>query len=270
MGASPDDLDRLPKMSPCEEFVAPPMPDRLARRRRRMRFTLRGMMIAVAAIAAALAAIVPSGTPQPVKATSSDPKLATRQEKILHGVLWGLSYPQACEIAEREGRPVLIYFSSINDANARMIEHGMMPRADVVPWLSRFVAVELYMDYCPITSLTPTQREKIGEENTAFMLDLTGEAFEPQFAVTDAHGHLIAARAGLYEPGEFIDFLETAEASHRSRMGTARFRIGSVWAVGSVLIAAICLIGILNRTRLGREKKPGRRSHSHQPREPIG
>jgi hypothetical protein len=161
----------------------------------RLRFTLRRLMIAVAVIAVGLAATARTGAPRPVKATSPDPMIATRQEKILHGVLWGLSYPQARELAEREGRPILIFFSSITDANSRRIEVSVLPRADVVPWLSRFITIDLYTDYCPIGSLAPVQRAKLGEENQEHQMLLTGDVGTPQFAVLDARGNLVARAA---------------------------------------------------------------------------
>jgi hypothetical protein len=55
MRAHFDDLDRLPKMSPCDELVERPMPLRLAWKLPRVRFTLRWIMIAVAIAAMILA-----------------------------------------------------------------------------------------------------------------------------------------------------------------------------------------------------------------------
>jgi hypothetical protein len=211
-------------------------------------------MIAVAVIAVGLAATSRTGAPKPVKATSPDPTIATRQEKILHGVLWGLSYPQARELAEREGRPILIYFSSINDANSRMIEVSILPRPDVVHWLSRFVTIDLHTDSCPIGSLTPHERGKIGEENQGLQMLLTGDVRTPQFAVVDARGNLVA-RAGPYKPEELISFLKQAAASHSLRTGAGGLATWSIWAIRCAIIAGVCLFATWAVIRSERVRK---------------
>src|SRR5262249_3090019 len=43
-----------------------------------------------------------------VKARSSDPETAVREQKSCHGVQWGLSFEAAQEQAQAEGRPILI------------------------------------------------------------------------------------------------------------------------------------------------------------------
>jgi hypothetical protein len=179
-------------------------------------------MAAVAVTAVVFAATLHSDRLRPVKATSPDPRLATRQEKTLHGVLWGHSYDQAREIAEQESRPILIYFSSITDANSRMMEASVLSRSDVVPWLSGFVTVKLPIDYSPIDSLAPGRRWKLGEQNQELQLDLIREAGSPFLAVTDAHGLLIAARGGYCEARELIGFLKSAVSVYRSRTSPAR------------------------------------------------
>lgn len=213
----------------------------------RTRFTMRGMMIAVAIIAFACVCILHTDQPQPVKATSSDPNLAARQEKVLHGVLWGMSYGQAREVAEREGRPILIFFSSIMDMHSRKIEVSVLPRTDVVAWLSRFVTVQLHVDRCPIDSLTSDWRKKLCEENLELLEYLTRGAQVPQFVVLDSRGNLAAMRAGLCEPWELIDFLKTAGPSSLVHAGKPRFTTWYVWVSRSLLFAVICLIVFWHR-----------------------
>jgi thioredoxin-related protein len=210
-------------------------------------------MIAIVLCACAFAVIVQPGPPRPVAATSSDPRVAIRQEKVLHGVLWGMSYEQARERAKREGRPILIFFASVNDANSRMMEYRVFPRSDVVPHLSRFETVTLFTDYAPIHSLTRDQREKIGEENLEFELDLSGGSSAPQVAVVDPLGKLLASHGGYLKSAEFIAFLETAEFGYRSRSGAARYPPWPVWTYGSLLVAAAGLVAI--RARIRRENK---------------
>ncbi len=112
----------------------------------------------------------------------------------------------------------------------------------------------LYIDDCPIHSLTSDQREKIGDENREFQLDLTGDPTTPQFAVVDPFGKLIASQGGYLKSGEFIAFLETAESAYRLRSGAARCPSWPVWVLGSFLIAVACLVAIRART-VGRTRE---------------
>lgn len=225
----------------------------------RLRFRLRGLMIAIAFIATALAALSRPRAPQPVKATSPDPEIATRQEKVAYGVLWGLSYKQARERAERERRPILIFFGGLNDPNERQMEMATLPRPDVVPWLSRFVTVKLHIDYAPINSLTPDDRAKIAQENQAFMIDLASEVSTPTFAVTDARDQLIAKHAGYCEPDDFIAFLQQAESSYTQRTGANRRATRQRRAGRAAIVAAITLFAIWAVLRAEHRRKTERR-----------
>ena len=57
--------------------------------------------------------------PIDVKASSSVPAQAERQEKKVHGVAWGLSFDEARELAAAEMRPILIDFTGVNCINCR-------------------------------------------------------------------------------------------------------------------------------------------------------
>ena len=64
-----------------------------------------------------------------VKATSNDPAQAERQEKKAHGVLWGMSFDQARELAAAEKKPILIDFTGVNCANCRLMERRVLATA---------------------------------------------------------------------------------------------------------------------------------------------
>lgn len=232
-------------------------------KRPRVQFTMRRMMIAVALCAFAFAVIRQPGEPRSVKATSSDPKVAVRQEKVSRGVLWGMSYELARERAKREDKPILIFFTGVNDSNSRMMEVSVCPSPDVVPYLTRFETVMLYIDSCPIDSLTSDQRERIGQENLEVQLDLTLAPNTPEFAVVDPSGKLIAIRAGILGPWQFRAFLDAAESVYRMRSGAARDPSWPVWVLGGFLVAAAGLIAI--RARIRREKERKRLSREEQP-----
>jgi thiol:disulfide interchange protein DsbD len=144
-----------------------------------------------------------------VKATSTDPAQAEREQKSFHGVLWGMSLDQAKEQAAREKRPVLIDFTGVNCPNCRQMERGVFPRRDVVPLLRKFVTVQLYTDYEPIESITAEQRKARAELNQNRQLDL-GETTNPFYVVLSPGGEVIDRIGGYNEPSVFIDFLNKA------------------------------------------------------------
>ncbi len=102
------------------------------------------------------------------KAVSTDPATAEREEKSFHGVVWGMSYDEALEVAKASNKPVLIDFTGVNCVNCRKMEQTVLNRKEIVGLLSEFVTVQLYTDYVPIGSLTQEQREAArGEKSTA-------------------------------------------------------------------------------------------------------
>ena len=150
-----------------------------------------------------------------VHATDPDPEKAQRQEKRFHGVQWGLSYEEALEKAQAEGKPVLIDFTGVNCANCRLMEARVLPRAEVARRLGEFVTVQLYTDRVPINSITAGQRESLAEKNQVRELDLTNEATNPFYVVVSPRGELLGSKGGYNEPGVFLDFLAAALAKFK-------------------------------------------------------
>ncbi len=105
-----------------------------------------------------------SGTGK-VKATSSDPAQAEREQKSFHGVTWGMSLEQAREQATKEKKPILIDFTGQNCSNCRLMEAGVFPQPEVVELLKKFVPVQLYTDFPPIDSISADQRLDLGDKN---------------------------------------------------------------------------------------------------------
>ncbi len=144
-----------------------------------------------------------------VKATSTDPAQAEREEKSYHGVLWGMSIDQAREQAAAEKKPILVDFTGVNCTNCRTMEAGVFPRPEVVALLKKFVTVQLYTDYVPIDSITADQREALARSNQDRLLDWA-EPSNPNYVVLTPDGQVIAAKGGLIEPPDFVDFLSKA------------------------------------------------------------
>ncbi|WP_337177882.1 protein-disulfide reductase DsbD domain-containing protein [Paludisphaera sp.] len=143
----------------------------------------------------------------PVKATSTDPEEAQREQKNLHGVLWGMSLDKAREEAAAQNRPILIDFTGVNCANCRLMERRVLPRPDIVKLLQEFVTVQLYTDRVPIDSITSAQREELALENQIRQLDLTAEQTNPFYVIMTPEGEVVASIGGYNEPPVFQDFL---------------------------------------------------------------
>jgi thiol:disulfide interchange protein len=145
-----------------------------------------------------------------VRATSKDPAEAERQEKKAHGVLWGMSFEQARELATAEKKPILIDFTGVNCANCRLMERRVLPRPDVVSILKKFVTVQLYTDFVPIESITANQRQKLAEINQDRIVELAREATNPFYVVLSPSGEVLGRMGGYNDPPVFLDFLTEA------------------------------------------------------------
>ena len=151
-----------------------------------------------------------SGSLREVKATSNDPAEAERQEKKAHGVLWGMSFDQAREIAAAQKKPILIDFTGVNCANCRLMERRVLPRPDVISVLKKFVTVQLYTDFVPISSITADQRQKLAEINQERIVELAKEATNPFYVVLSPSGDVLGRMGGYNDPPVFVDFLTKA------------------------------------------------------------
>ena len=161
----------------------------------------------------------------PVKATSSDPAEAERQEKKAHGVLWGLSLEQARELAATEKKPILIDFTGVNCANCRLMERTVLRRPEVVDLLKKFVTVELYTDFVDIGSLTAEQRRQRAEVNQDRIFNLVKETTNPFYVVLSPGGEVMGKIGGYNDPPVFVDFL--TKALEKVGQGTKMAQAGS-------------------------------------------
>jgi thiol:disulfide interchange protein len=157
-----------------------------------------------------------------VRASSSDPARAEREEKKAHGVLWGMSLDQARELATTEKKPILIDFTGVNCANCRLMEKRVLPRPEIVDLLKQFVTVQLYTDFVPIASITADDRKKLAERNQETQLDLAQEATNPFYVILNASGEQVASIGGYNEPPVFRDFLNKALEKARGGMNVAQ------------------------------------------------
>ena len=152
----------------------------------------------------------PSLPPAEVNTTSTDPAQAEREEKKAHGVLWGLSYDQALEVAASEQKPILIDFSRQNCPSCWRMRQVVFPRPEVVAMLRKFVPLELYLDVVPINSLPGDQRARLAAINKGRLEHLDATASNPFYVVLSPRGEVIDKIGGYNEPKVFAAFLSKA------------------------------------------------------------
>jgi thiol:disulfide interchange protein DsbD len=150
----------------------------------------------------------------PNKATSTDPQQAIREERRLHGVIWGMSYEDAIAEAKATGKLVLIDFTGVNCANCRTVEQSIMPRPEVVAELKKFVTVQLYTDRVDIDSITADQQLELAIANASRENDMTGGVTSP-FYVVVSPDEKVLARTGYEANSDFLlKFLKDAQGKH--------------------------------------------------------
>ncbi|MGO9599387.1 MAG: cytochrome c biogenesis protein CcdA [Isosphaeraceae bacterium] len=178
-----------------------------------------GQTLAGGAVGEAAAGEAGSSRLAEVKASSKDPAQAQREEKKLHGVLWGMSFDQAKELASAGKKPILIDFTGVNCTNCRLMEQRVLPRPEVVKLLKEFVPIQLYTDFVQIASITSDERRELATKNQELQLDLTQEATNPFYVVLTPEGKLVSALGGYSEPMEFVGFLK--KSLDQARGGTS-------------------------------------------------
>ena len=135
-----------------------------------------------------------------VKATSADPAQAEREQKSFHGVLWGMSFDQARELAAAEKKPILIDFTGVNCANCRQMEQGVFPRPDVAQLLQEVRDRPALHRLCPDRLDPPGANEEASRAQPGRQLDLAQEATNPFYVVLSPDGEVIDKIGGYNEP----------------------------------------------------------------------
>jgi thiol:disulfide interchange protein DsbD len=161
------------------------------------------------------------GEAMEVQASSTDPAQAEREEKVFHGVQWGLSLDQAMETAKEQGRPVLIDFTGVNCANCRQMEVEVLPRPEIVELLRQFVTVAQFTDSVPIGSISADARIDRAEINRLKQSDLVGDVTTPLYVILTPGGKPVASKGGYIPVTEFRTFLESALARATQKPGAA-------------------------------------------------
>jgi hypothetical protein len=158
----------------------------------------------------------------PVEATSTDPAIAVRQERVVHGVSWGMSYEAALEQAEAEGTPVLVYSTVVNDPFRIQFEEGVLADQAVSALLSQFITVQLYEDYVPIGSLSMPQQTQLARTNAAIQRNTTGSTVIPSLMILTPQGDFVTKRDGYQNARDLAAFLKRAmaQARHQMKSGT--------------------------------------------------
>ena len=157
-----------------------------------------------------------------VEATSHDPEVAVRQEKVVHGVRWGLSYEAALEQAEATDTPVLVFFTAVTDPIRIEFETNVLADAQVTPLLTQFIRVELNKDYVPIGTLSMPHQMKLARKNVALQLNVTGTSATPSLMIMTPLGDFVTKRDGYQTPRDLAAFLKRALAQARHQAKAQR------------------------------------------------
>jgi thiol:disulfide interchange protein DsbD len=99
------------------------------------------------------------------------------------------------------------------------MEQRVLPRAEVVDQLKKFVTVQIYTDFVPIASITPDQRAALGQANQELLIDIAQEATNPIYVVMNADGTVLERIGGYNEPAVFVEFLSRAMSKFSSTAG---------------------------------------------------
>jgi thiol:disulfide interchange protein DsbD len=157
-----------------------------------------------------------------VKASSPDPKEASRQEKKFHGVQWGMSFEQGLERAKSSGKPVLVDFTGVNCANCRQMEREVMTRPEIRELLAKFVTVAQYTDIADIGSITPDDRLKLAEEAQLRQYEMVRDVTTPLYVVLTPDGRVVASQGGYIRADRYAKFLQDALGQFESGAKVAR------------------------------------------------
>lgn len=118
-----------------------------------------------------------------------------------------MSLDQAKQRAKLEGKPILIDFTGVNCANCRLMEQRVLPRQEVVDQLKNFVTVQIYTDFVPISSITSSQRQELGQANQELLIEIAQETTNPIYVVMSADGQVLERIGGYNEASVFVGFL---------------------------------------------------------------
>jgi hypothetical protein len=97
------------------------------------------------------------------------------------GIKYSLDYQRALADAKLSNRPVFLYFTTVNDANARRIHINVMRAPAVIARLRRFECAVLFVDMIPWVD--PTVADRLVAQNRRFLEELIGDIQVPAFAV---------------------------------------------------------------------------------------
>jgi RNA polymerase sigma factor (sigma-70 family) len=132
------------------------------------------------------------------------PKRDARTEEVA-GLKWFLDYGEAYREAVGQKKPLLVYFTSINSANCRLMETRTFPDAAVQSLLGQFVLARLSTDV--VRGLEGEAASQVAEFNLELELKLTGKQTTPLFVGDPFDGGAQLVREGHLGPQDSATFL---------------------------------------------------------------
>ncbi|MBR9921524.1 MAG: thioredoxin family protein [Bacteroidetes bacterium] len=134
--------------------------------------------------------------------------------RTIDGSAQEFAWKKALEMAQQQGRLILVYFSSRKMINCKKIEENILSREDIQERLSKYICLQLMVD--DQTPLKPAYQFKtdkgktirtIGGRNMQFQLDKFNTYNQPYFAILDPEGNLLFEGGYTSKPEMFYNFL---------------------------------------------------------------
>jgi hypothetical protein len=90
------------------------------------------------------------------------------------------------------------------------MERRVLPRPEVVSLLKKFVTVQLYTDFVPISSIKPDERRELARANQVRLRKLNKDVSIPFYVVLTPEGEVLGRMSGYKDPPVFVDSLNKA------------------------------------------------------------
>lgn len=125
------------------------------------------------------------------------------------GLKYSLDFDSAVTTAAMDNKPMFLDFTGVNCINCRLMEKGVLSKADIHSVLKDLVRVQLYVDQIPGVNREGEDYQRLLDRNHDLQRDWFGDVAIPAYAITTPDGtKILSTFKGLDSTGlEFKKFL---------------------------------------------------------------
>ena len=125
------------------------------------------------------------------------------------GLKYSLDFDSAVTTAAMSNKPMFLDFTGVNCINCRLMEKGVLSKADIHSVLKDLVRVQLYVDQIPGVNREADDYKRLLDRNHDLQRDWFGDVAIPAYAITTPDGtQILSTFKGLDSTGiEFKKFL---------------------------------------------------------------